>query len=286
MCTRWRHRLEERPEHLAALVADVAHHLELLVDDHEELVDLLLVAQEVQQPGLDVGLRVARQPEGAADRVHPHVARRRIGRRALRAGADQVPVAGEEHVGPVGAALALEQPAEDGQRLVDAPVGDLRAVVPPDDEVGALALPDLVGDDRLDELAVRRVVGLEAAAVGELDAGVVDRVDRPRRPRTPARSRCRPRPAGCRRRAPRSRARPPAGTGSRPAGRRCAPRPGRRPRAGRRGSTRPRCVGRPTRPTVSRSPSRVERRMIAHASCPWSASIAVRASVVGVMAAA
>ena len=34
----------------------------------------------------------------------------------------------------------------------------------------------------------------------------------------------------------------------------------------------------PTRPTVSRSPARVERRMIAHASCPWSAAIAARAS--------
>ena len=45
------HRLEERAEHLAALVADVAHHLQLLVDDHEELVDLLLVVQEVEQPG-------------------------------------------------------------------------------------------------------------------------------------------------------------------------------------------------------------------------------------------
>ena len=41
------HRLEERAEHLAALGADVAHHLQLLVDDHEELVDLLLVVQEV-----------------------------------------------------------------------------------------------------------------------------------------------------------------------------------------------------------------------------------------------
>ena len=37
--------LRNGPEHLAALVADVAHHLELLVDDHEELVDLLLVAR-------------------------------------------------------------------------------------------------------------------------------------------------------------------------------------------------------------------------------------------------
>ena len=44
------HRLEERAQHLAALVADVAHHLELFVDDHEELVDLLLVGEEVEQP--------------------------------------------------------------------------------------------------------------------------------------------------------------------------------------------------------------------------------------------
>ena len=39
----------------------------------------------------------------------------------------------------------------------------------------------------------------------------------------------------------------------------------------------------PTSPTVSRSPARVERRMIAHASCPCSASIAARASVVSGM---
>ena len=41
--------------------------------------------------------------------------------------------------------------------------------MPADDEVGALALADLVADDRLDELAVLLVVGLEAAPVGELD---------------------------------------------------------------------------------------------------------------------
>src|SRR4051812_31809300 len=39
----------------------------------------------------------------------------------------------------------------------------------------------------------------------------------------------------------------------------------------------------PTSPTVCRSPARVERRMIAHASCPWSAAMASRAFVVGVM---
>jgi len=37
------HLLEERTEHLAALMADLAHLLELFVDHHEELVDLLLV---------------------------------------------------------------------------------------------------------------------------------------------------------------------------------------------------------------------------------------------------
>jgi hypothetical protein len=37
------HRFEERTEDLAALAADVAHHLELFVDHHEELEDLLLI---------------------------------------------------------------------------------------------------------------------------------------------------------------------------------------------------------------------------------------------------
>ena len=53
--------------------------------------------------------------------------------------------------------------------------GDPGAVVAPDHEVGALALADLVGDDRLDELGVLLVVALEAAAVEELEAVVGDR---------------------------------------------------------------------------------------------------------------
>ena len=114
------HRLEERAEHLAALVADVAHHLELLVDDHEELVDLLLVVEEVEQPRLQAVGPSRADPEGAGDRVHPDVAAVHDDV-PLRAGADQVAVAGEEAEGPVGAALALEQPAEDGQRLVGGP---------------------------------------------------------------------------------------------------------------------------------------------------------------------
>ena len=120
------HRLEERPEHLAALVADVAHHLQLLVDHHEELEDLLLVGEELQQPVFRSGstsvlhrggpVVEAAQPEGAGDRVHPHVAAVHADV-PLRRGADQEPVAGPEAVGPVGAALAGQQPAEHGQRL-------------------------------------------------------------------------------------------------------------------------------------------------------------------------
>ena len=57
-----RHRLQERPEHLAALVADVAHHLELLVDDHEELVDLLLVARGSPAAAASGSARRRRRP--------------------------------------------------------------------------------------------------------------------------------------------------------------------------------------------------------------------------------
>ena len=173
------HRLEERPEHLAALGAQVAHHLQLLVDDNEELVDLLLVGQEVEEPVLQVARAVPAvgvhggDAEGAADRVHPHVAAVH-GDVPLGTGADEVALAGEEQEGPVGAALALQQLAEDREGLVGTPVGDGGAVVLADDQVGALTLADLVGDDRLDELGVLVVVGLEAAPIGQLHTGVVD----------------------------------------------------------------------------------------------------------------
>jgi hypothetical protein len=178
-----RHRLEERPEHLAALVADVAHHLQLLVDDHEELVDLLLVGEEGEQVALEVGRgravgrgHLLGQPEGAGDGVHPHLAPVHADV-PLGAGADEVAVAGEEAEGPVGTVLALEQPAEDGQGLLGAPVRDDRAVAAADDEVGALTLADLVGDDLLDDLGVVVVVDVEAAAVGQGDLAVGDGVE-------------------------------------------------------------------------------------------------------------
>ena len=78
--------------------------------------------------------------------------------------------------GPVRAALALEQPLEDGQRLVVTPVGDGGPVVPADHQVRTLALPDLVGDHGLDELGVLVVVDVEPAAVGEGHVDVVDRL--------------------------------------------------------------------------------------------------------------
>ena len=62
----------------------------------------------------------------------------------LGAGADEVPVAGEDQERPVRAALGLEQPAEDRQRLVGVPVGEVALEVAADDEVGALAVADLV----------------------------------------------------------------------------------------------------------------------------------------------
>ena len=166
------HRLEVRAEHEAALVADVAHHLELLVDDHEELVDLLLVGEEAQQLALAVGVGVeAAHAERAADGVHPHLAVLDADV-PLRARADQVAVAGEDAERPEGAALPLEQPAEHRERPVVAPVGDAGAVVAPDHQVGALAAADLLVDDVPHHVGVVVVGRLEAAAVGELDGRV------------------------------------------------------------------------------------------------------------------
>jgi hypothetical protein len=62
------HLLQPRPDDDPAHVTDRAHHLELLVDDHRELLDLLAVAEEAQQVlgGRPFG-RIAIRP---ADRVH------------------------------------------------------------------------------------------------------------------------------------------------------------------------------------------------------------------------
>ncbi len=156
-----RHLLEARPDHHTAHVADGAHHLQFLVHDHGQFLHLLAVAQELQQvlraraPG-----RVA---VGAADRVHhdrpaghPYV--------HLGAGADQRAHARPVHdVRPVRAALTGQQPPEQGQRVGRAEARDVALEGAPDDEVGALAGPDLVPQDALDDAGVRVVGDVEGA---------------------------------------------------------------------------------------------------------------------------
>lgn len=155
------HRLEERALDRAAEVAHRAHHLEFLVDDHEQLVDLLGIAQERHQP-LARG-PLGRVPVGPADRVHHHLAAHRADV-PLRTGADQGEVAGVDQVGPVRAALPGQQPVQQGARGGRRVPLDVIAVVAPDDEVGALAAADLVLDHPLDDGGVRLVVHVEAAA--------------------------------------------------------------------------------------------------------------------------
>ena len=93
----------------------------------------------------------------------------------LGAGADEVAVTGEEAVGPVGAALPLEQPAQHGERLGRPPGVELGPVVPADDEVRPLAVADLVVDDPAHDRGVLLVGGLEPAAVDEADRDVGQR---------------------------------------------------------------------------------------------------------------
>ena len=282
MWIRWRHRLEERPEHLAALVADVAHHLELFVDDHEELVDLLLVAQELRAAGSrsrrssPSGGRTRKVPR---DRVHPDVAAVHADV-PLGAGADQVAVAGEE-AGTSSRRRARARAAGGRrvERLVGAPVGDDRAVVAADDQVGALALPDLVLDDRLDDLGVVLVVGRRSRRGRRTRrppssiASITSATENSRSVSTstttsgvPSSCASNPRSATWRNGTATSRSHmPPGGGGPSSSGMSMIESATQR---------RP-----PSRPTVSRSPARVERRMIAHASCPWRAAMASLAEV-------
>ncbi len=276
------HRLEERAEHLTALVADVAHHLQLLVDDHEELVDLLLVAEEVEELGC------ATSPSRGIRKVPLIGFIRTSPPWMVTCRSGLAPIRYRSPVKNTKVQYAPRSRSSSRRNTVSAlsapQSATARAVVPADDEVGALALADLVADDRA-RRACRTPRRRSRTRRGRRTRRRCRRSRRPpRRRRTPARSRRRPRPAGCRRRAPRSRARGPAGTARRAAGRRCARPAARPPRAVRRGSTRPRARRPPTRPTVSRSPARVERRMIAHASCPWRAAMASRAEGVVVMA--
>ena len=114
----------------------------------------------------------------------------------------------QKQIGPVGAPLGGQQPPQHGERLRRAPVVELGPVVATDDQVGALAVADLVADDPLDDGGVVLVAGLEAALVLEVHRLVGQRLDQlVERDLALGPWRCRPRPAECRRRGPRSRAR-------------------------------------------------------------------------------
>lgn len=83
----------------------------------------------------------------------------------LRAGADQRPVPGVHDEGPVRAPLPGQQPPEERQRVGPPEARDLALEGPPDDEVRALALPDLVLDDPPDDPGVLLVRHVEGAAL-------------------------------------------------------------------------------------------------------------------------
>jgi hypothetical protein len=81
--------------------------------------------------------------------------------------------------GPVRAPLPDEQPTEQRERVRPAEAGDLPLVRTPDDEVRALALPDLLAQHAPDDLRVLLVIDVEATArhlhvvCGQLRQGLV-----------------------------------------------------------------------------------------------------------------
>lgn len=83
----------------------------------------------------------------------------------LGTGTDQRPGPRVHDEGPVRAALTGQQPPEEGQRVGPPEAGDLALEGPPDDEVRALALPDLVLDHPPDDLRVLLVPDVERTAL-------------------------------------------------------------------------------------------------------------------------
>lgn len=90
----------------------------------------------------------------------------------LGAGADEGPVTGVDDERPVRAALTLQEPPEQGEGIGSAEPRDLPLVRPPDHEVRALALPDLLPQHAPDDPGVLLVADVEATA---LDPHVVRR---------------------------------------------------------------------------------------------------------------
>ena len=158
-----RHLLQVRTGDAPAVGADRAHHLELFVDDHEQLFGLFGRLQELRQC-LD-GRPSLGMTECARNRVHRHdaVPSAHVG---LRARAHGDVARRHDGEGPVRAALVLEQGAEPGQGRGGRIRVHSRGEIPPDHEVRALAESDLVGDHPTDDLRVVLVGDVEAR-VGE-----------------------------------------------------------------------------------------------------------------------
>ena len=159
-----RHPLEERAPDASAVGAHGAHHLQLLVDDHHELLALLDVVEEGEERVVvTAGIAV---PEGSADRVHRDDA---VDRRHVsfggRAGRGEPGRAERER--PVRARLVLEQraqPAEHGRRRsgIRRP-RELAA----DHEIGALAPADLVVDHTPHDRGVVLVAHIDVEVVDD-----------------------------------------------------------------------------------------------------------------------
>ena len=160
-----RHLLQARSGDAAAVGAHGAHHLQLLVDDHEELFGLLGRFEELaQRRHGGSALRVA---EGARDRVHGDHAPCRAHVR-LGACADRHVAIGHDGEGPVRALLVLGERAEPRERG-DARVGvDRGREITSDDEVRSFAAADLIGDHAAHDVGVV-VVGDVEAGIGEGD---------------------------------------------------------------------------------------------------------------------
>ena len=168
-----RHLLQVRPGDAATVAADRRHHLELFVDDHEELFGLFGRREEL---GEGFGGRPARRvAEGARDRVHRDDAVVRADVRFGTRSHGEV-AGGRDEERPVGAALVLEQgaePREPRRQRIDV---DGCLEVAPDHEVRALAAADLVGDHRAHDVGVFLVGNVEAGAL-ERHAGGGERGD-------------------------------------------------------------------------------------------------------------
>ena len=159
-----RHLFQVRTRDAPAIRADGTHHLQLFVDDHEELFGLFRVLEERGE-----GFR-SRAASGVTERARDGVHRDdaaagadvRLGTCAHRDVARR-----DDREGPVRPAFVLEQRAEPGQRGL-ARIGVYAGgEVAADDEIRSLTASDLVGDDVAHDLGV--------ILVGDVEPGVVQR---------------------------------------------------------------------------------------------------------------